>query len=158
MVNLHYATFSGEGEHREKLTVPYAVDLWINEGFPASKIALGLGTYGRGFMLRDAKNHGLGAPKADWQNPPKGKYTREAGFLAYYEICDWGFSIVKDNPVGAPYGHKGKEWVGYDDEESLVHKVQSQVKGMLPWQHIFTKHSGILVTFLVLNFNVSIMS
>ena len=28
-----------------------------------------------------------------------GKYTEEAGFLAYYEICKAGYTIVKDNVV-----------------------------------------------------------
>jgi len=49
--------------------------------------------------------------------------------LAYYEICTWGFTVVRDNKAMAPYGHKGTEWVGFDDQASLVYKVKSQVKG-----------------------------
>ncbi|KAL9987523.1 hypothetical protein ACROYT_G001847 [Oculina patagonica] len=111
----------------DKLTVPFAAQYWIDKGFPANKIALGLATYGRAFALKDANNHGLGAPKA--QNPHKGRYTREAGFLAYYEICKLGLNIVKDNAVKAPYGHKGTIWVGFDDQESLKYKVDTVIKG-----------------------------
>ena len=82
---------------------------------PANQIALGMGTYGRAFALKDASDHGLGTPKHDWQKPFKGKYTREAGFLAYYEICSMGLTVVEDNKVMAPYGYKKDIWVGYDN-------------------------------------------
>uniref|UniRef100_A0A7M5XLC7 GH18 domain-containing protein n=1 Tax=Clytia hemisphaerica TaxID=252671 RepID=A0A7M5XLC7_9CNID len=128
----HHAAMADDGgntDNREKLTVPYAVDYWIKGGFPANKIALGMGTYGRAFHLADPKNNGLAAATPQWAtSAPKGRYTREAGFLAYYEICTWGFNIVRDNTCKAPYGYKGKDWVGFDDPQSLVYKVQSQVK------------------------------
>ena len=44
----------------------------MKKGFPAKKIALGLATYARGFLLENAKNHGLGARKSDWGASPKG--------------------------------------------------------------------------------------
>ena len=90
------ATSGYTNEDWEKLSVPYAVDHWIKGGFPANKIALGIATYGRSFKLKDTNSNGLDAPKAEgWGYPPKGKYTREAGFLAYYEICTWGLTVVK---------------------------------------------------------------
>jgi len=113
---------------RRKITVPYAVDLWLKKGFPSRKIALGLATYARGFLLQDAKQHGLGAPKSEWGSAPKGHFTEEAGFLAYYEICNAGYTIVKDSVVKAPYGYKGKNWIGFDDPDSLRYKVQTQIK------------------------------
>ena len=74
---------AGDAPKRKEYTVPYALNLWIEKGFPAHKIALGLATYGRSFRLKDASNHGLAAPKADWGNPPRGRYTREPG-LSYF--------------------------------------------------------------------------
>merc|ERR1712226_1016974 len=118
----------GKSDAREKLTVTFALDYWIKKGFPAHKIALGLATYGRAFRLKSASDHGLGAPKADWQNPPKGQYTREAGFLAYYEICNAGYTIVQDNPSGSPYGYKDTAWVGFENQASLLHKVKTLIK------------------------------
>jgi len=119
----------GKSDDREKLTVAYALDYWINKGFPPNKIALGLATYGRAFKLKDAANHGLGAPKADWSNPRRGPYTREPGFLAYYEICNYGYTIVEDNDAKAPYGYKGTDWVGFENQKSLIYKVKTLIKG-----------------------------
>jgi len=125
----HHTAMVGD----DKLTVPFAVQYWIDKGFPANKIALGLATYGRAFSLKDPGNSGLGAPKHDWQKPHKGQYTREAGFLAYYEICKLGLNIVSNNAVMAPYGHKGTIWVGFDDKHSLHYKVKEVImkKGLM---------------------------
>lgn len=123
------ASDGGSSPDRDTFTVPYALDHWIKKGFPPNKIALGLATYGRAFRLKDAKNHGLGAPKADWQNPPKGKWTREPGFLSYYEICSEGYTIVEDNAVQAPYGYKDTAWVGFENQASLIHKTKTLIKG-----------------------------
>ena len=120
----HHTAMVGD----DKLTVPYAAQYWIDKGFPANKIALGMGTYGRAFALKDPNNNGLGAPKHDWQKPHKGQYTREAGFLAYYEICKLGLNIVTNNTVKAPYGHKDTIWVGFDDQESLQYKIDTVIK------------------------------
>ena len=120
----HHTAMVGD----DKLTVPYAVQYWIDKGFPANKIALGMATYGRAFALKDPSNSGLGAPKHDWQKPHKGQYTREAGFLAYYEICKLGLNVVTVNGVKAPYGHKGTIWVGFDDKHSLHYKITEVVK------------------------------
>ena len=115
------------GSPGDTLTVTFAVQYWIDQGFPANKIALGLGTYGRAFLLTDPNQHGIGAPASG--NPTAGTFTRESGFLAYYEICQLGLNVVKDNAVKAPYGYKGKLWVGFDDPQSLERKVQDLIKG-----------------------------
>ena len=94
---------------------------------PSKKIALGLGTYGRAFKLTDPSQHGLGAPAKG--SAIKGKYTRERGFLSYYEICKMGLTVVRDNPAQATYGYLGNQWIGFDDEESLMKKVNTQIKG-----------------------------
>ena len=49
--------------------------------------------------------------------------------MAYYEICTEDFTIVEDNVVKAPYGYKDSTWVGFDDEKSLIYKVDTLVKG-----------------------------
>merc|ERR1712168_1448017 len=91
--------------------------------------ALGMGTYGRGFLLANEDNHGLGDQKSQWGHSARGKYTEEDGMLAYYEICNAGYTIVQDDKVKAPYGYKGKDWVGFDDPASLVYKTKALVKG-----------------------------
>ena len=127
----HHTAMVGD----DKLTVPYAVEYWIQKGFPANKIALGMATYGRAFALKNPNDNGIGAPKHAWMQPHKGRYTREAGFLAYYEICKLGLNIVPDakSRVKAPYGYKDNIWVGFDDEHSLYYKIQEVItkKGLM---------------------------
>ncbi len=45
---------------------------------------MGLATYGRTYTLVNSSNTGIGAPSSGAGEP--GKYTREAGFLSYYEV------------------------------------------------------------------------
>jgi chitinase len=60
------------------------VNHWIQQGMPKEKITMGLGTYGRTFKLADNSITGVGAPSVAAGDP--GKYTREPGFLSYYEV------------------------------------------------------------------------
>lgn len=94
---------------------------------PCKKIVLGLGTYGRVFKLSNPSQNGLGAPAKGKATP--GKYTREGGFLSYYEICKMGLTVVQDNVAKAPYGYINDQWVGYDDKASLNLKVNTLIKG-----------------------------
>jgi chitinase len=51
---------------------------------PKEKISMGLAAYGRTFTLVNGSNTGIGAPSSGPGEP--GKYTRQAGFLSYYEV------------------------------------------------------------------------
>lgn len=62
----------------------YSVNQWLNGGVPASKLIVGLPLYGRTYILVDPEDHGLGARIND--SGTAGPYTREPGFLAYYEV------------------------------------------------------------------------
>ena len=60
-----------------------------------------------------------------------GMYTKEPGFISYYEICKKiknGMSVVQDPIAKAPYGYQNHFWVSYDDQSSLRYKVISLVK------------------------------
>ena len=56
----------------------------------------------------------------------EGPYTKEAGFLAYYEICSelerGGWDLRRDE-MGGPYMVKGDQWVGFDDPQYITQKV-----------------------------------
>lgn len=61
-----------------------AVEYYLDNGFPASKLVLGIGTYGRSWTLVNSANNGVGA-----QASGAGKamqYTGEAGYAAYFEV------------------------------------------------------------------------
>jgi len=58
----------------------------------------------------------------------KGKWTGEAGFVAYYEICNYiksGYTVKYHPEHKAMYAYSTKEhnWVGYDDPKTLAIKL-----------------------------------
>ncbi|XP_046577673.1 chitotriosidase-1-like isoform X2 [Haliotis rubra] len=119
-----YADSSEKGENRY-LNVAWAAEYWAKNGAPKEKLVIGLPTYGRTFTLVSPEASGLGAPARGAGTA--GKYTREAGFLSYYEICQLiksGADVhyIQDQKV--PYLVSGNQWVGYDDRNSLETKVK----------------------------------
>ncbi|XP_025836304.1 probable chitinase 10 [Agrilus planipennis] len=100
----------------------FSINYWISQGAPRRKIIMGMPLYGQSFQLEKADNHGLNA-KAPGPGQA-GEFTRAAGFLAYYEICNKikkeGWTVVQDpkRRMG-PYAYKGNQWVSYDDQEQI---------------------------------------
>uniref|UniRef100_A0A8C3BM77 GH18 domain-containing protein n=1 Tax=Cairina moschata TaxID=8855 RepID=A0A8C3BM77_CAIMO len=104
--------------------VDYAMNYWKNNGAPAEKLLVGFPTYGHNFILQNPSDTAVGAPASG--PGPAGPYTRQAGFLAYYEICtflDSGATQAWDAPQDVPYAYKGNEWVGYDNIKSFNIKI-----------------------------------
>ena len=60
------------------------MNYWITLGAPREKLVVGMGTYGRGFTLSSTTNTGVGASTTG--NSAPYTYTKESGFLAYYEV------------------------------------------------------------------------
>ncbi len=71
-------------EWRKQLSVDHASNLWVRLGAPREKLIIGMPTYGRSFTLSNAANYLVNAPASGGGNA--GVYSREAGFLAYYEV------------------------------------------------------------------------
>ncbi|XP_026862794.2 acidic mammalian chitinase-like [Electrophorus electricus] len=118
--------------------VDYAMNYWKNNGAPAEKLLVGFPTYGNTFTLRNPSNHGIGAPISGAGTA--GKYTQEAGELAYFEICSFlkdGATEVWNAQQDVPYAYSGNQWVGYDNTKSFQLKAQWLVKsnfgGAMVW-------------------------
>jgi chitinase len=118
------------------------VQLYLLNGASADKLVVGIPTYGRAFKLVDADQSELGSPA---EGPAEaGKATREQGYLAYYEICekiakdDWTVDRPDPDAVG-PYAWSSstREWVGYDDEDTVARKANfvndNQLGGIMFW-------------------------
>jgi len=103
----------------------WAANYWVDNGCPKEKMNIGMASYGRHFKLADANDNGVGAPTDG--SPPNGTYTKETGFLAYFEVCphinDGTATRVWHEEHMTPYAYKGTTWIGYDDVESLTNKV-----------------------------------
>lgn len=116
----------------EQFTVEYAVNTWLNAGVDPSKLTLGLPLYGRSFTLAGAAN-GIGAP-AIGSGGDAGPLTKTVGMLAYNEVCSliqngWQTGWVADQQV--PYAFYNRQWVGYDNVQSLTQKLAFiQAKGL----------------------------
>lgn len=87
----------------------------------------GMPLYGQAFSINDpSRGTGLNSPASAGT---AGEFTKAAGFLAYYEICDRirnkGWQVVQDpeRRMG-PYAYKGNQWVSFDDADMIRQKAQ----------------------------------
>jgi len=118
-------SLAASSDYMRKLTVDHSVAEWVAKGAPKEKLVVGLPTYGRTFTLANENLTDIGAPAIKGGLP--GQYTRESGFLSFFEICDllkMGATLVWDNEQMVPYAYKGDQWVGFDDPRSFKIKVQ----------------------------------
>ena len=105
----------------------FTIHYWLEKGAPASKLVMGMPLYGQSFTLDSLDTHDLNAPAR--AKGRAGEFTRAPGFLAYYEICQrinteqW--SVVRDpeRRMG-PYAYKDKQWVGFDDVDTIRMKSE----------------------------------
>jgi len=123
----HIALFPREGEtgNDRTLNVDWAVNYFMEKGLPANKLVMGLGTYGRGFTLVDKSKTGMGAPAKG--ACAAGQYTREKGFISYYEICKHlksGWTAKYHPEHKCMYAYGGDQWIAYDDTKTIGIKAQ----------------------------------
>ncbi|CAJ1084726.1 acidic mammalian chitinase-like [Xyrichtys novacula] len=92
-----------------------ALKYWQEQGAPAEKLNMGLAAYWRAFSL-SSNSTDVGAPASG--PGEEGCYTGEEGLWAFYESC--------------LYLEEEDQWVGFDDETSLIEKVNPQHPQLFP--------------------------
>ncbi|CAF2066707.1 unnamed protein product [Rotaria magnacalcarata] len=144
-----YPRSSEKGDKR-LLNQQATVDTWIEGGCPGSKLVLGLGMYGRTFILKQKKNADTKPYGASKGAGLPGNFTASKGFLSYYEICDlikkqkWHTEYDKEQQV--PYAYKEDQWVSYDNQESIEKKchyvASKRLAGAMIWSLDFDDFNG----------------
>ena len=116
---------SSDSEWRKQLSVDNAAKIWTKMGADKSKMVIGMPTYGRSFVLADKSNYSVNV--ATKGGGTAGVYTKESGFLAYYEICEilssGSAKYIWDDEMKVPYLVSDDQWVGFDDERSIRNKM-----------------------------------
>jgi len=101
-----------------------AIAMYKAAGVPASKIVMGLATYGRSWILANPASNGPNAAGAG--SGPGGPCTAETGFISYMEIKDIiasGGTEYYDATAKSTYMVKGNQWISYDSPRSMKDKV-----------------------------------
>ncbi|XP_060081984.1 uncharacterized protein LOC132561275 [Ylistrum balloti] len=112
-------------EYQSKLNVAWTMNYWIRMGAQANKLILGFPQFGRGFTLTDSNKKAVGDGVSG--GSVSGTFTKEAGFLAYYEICKMlksGAAVTWDDVQKVPHLVLGDQWIGFDNERSIREKVK----------------------------------
>jgi chitinase len=123
----HHATLfanQNDGPNEKLLTVSHAANYWHSKGAPKDKIVVGIPAYSRSFTLTSSDSK-FNAPAKVGDIGP---FTKEAGFLAYYEICQIlknGGKVSRTSDMGdTVYAVKGDQWHGYDDPQAVERKIK----------------------------------
>ncbi|CAG5135461.1 unnamed protein product, partial [Candidula unifasciata] len=136
-----------ETEPANQLNVDWAAKYYVSLGVQKADLNIGIATYGRSFTLEDAKRNSILSPATGAGTA--GTFTKEAGVMAYYEICDLaaqGGQIVQERSQKNPYIVKDDQWVGYDDVASVTAKAcyanKNGYGGILIWAIDFDDFLG----------------
>jgi len=111
-----------ETGYMSTLNVNFSVQYWLAKGMPREKIVVGVPTYGHSYTLDNSLNHNLQAPACGFG------HLGTMGFVSYPMICQFlksGAVSIFNKESRVPYAFKDKEWISYDNEESIYQKVLS---------------------------------
>ncbi|CAG0900685.1 unnamed protein product [Darwinula stevensoni] len=97
------------------LNTDWAAQYWNHLGMPRSKIFVGIPTYGHTYKLLFEEHHVPGSAVVD-----SGSGN---GSIPYFDVCSLlnasGSHREWDREARVPYAYSGREWISYDDLESI---------------------------------------
>ena len=128
---------------------------------PANKLAMGIHTESKGWVLSDINKTGCYCPSDE--GSPNMTYSRQQGWLNYYEILQFWYNETIEDPLWSdakpgkeswtiydkeagnwdgcylsPYMYQGRYWISYDDEDSVDVKVRYanhyDLRGAFIWE------------------------
>lgn len=128
-----------EEEEASRVTIDDGIRLLKSLSCDPNKIVLGIAAYGRSFTMKSSSGFQIGQPVAG--QGKAGPYLREAGSLGFNEICEelsgaggkWTVTQLDGNAIS--YAYKDKQWVSFDDVDSIGRKaayaVEERLRGLM---------------------------
>eukprot|EP00090_Calanus_glacialis_P026959 TRINITY_DN4239_c0_g1_i1.p1 TRINITY_DN4239_c0_g1~~TRINITY_DN4239_c0_g1_i1.p1 ORF type:complete len:707 (-),score=115.83 TRINITY_DN4239_c0_g1_i1:41-1879(-) len=150
------------GHPKYQFNIHETIQYYFSQGFPPEKIALGIHTESKGWVLANQTDEASGVYCPAYGSPNM-TYSRQEGWLYYYEILQFWHNETVEDPrwddvvLGrdqwtiydhengkvdgcylSPYMYQGKYWISYDDESSVDVKVRYAnhygLKGAFVWE------------------------
>ena len=126
------------------LSIATTYNNYVNNGVPASKMIIGIPTYGRTFSGVVGLSSAYHNPGKPFTGPgEKGPASGTPGFLSYFELRDMiaakGVSIGTDDVTNTihAYNVNKKFWGSFDDENTVALKAkfaaQKKCQGIMFW-------------------------
>ena len=139
------------GHPKYQFNIHETIQYYLDNGVPPKKLSMGIHTESKGWILHTPNNDtqaGIYCPA--YEGSPNMTYSRQVGWLNYYEILQfWHNDTIEDprwddlKPGKAawtvydkesgnwdgcylsPYMYQGRYWISYDDEDSVDVKVRN---------------------------------
>ncbi|CAG0912611.1 unnamed protein product [Notodromas monacha] len=125
-----------------ELNVHWSVQRWLDWGLPKEKLVLGIPTYGRSFRLVRPEVHDIGSPALG------GGWTNFTDACSILNSADGVRVWDSDSQVPYTYRNGTRDWISYDDEESVAKKVQFsrefQLGGVMVFSLDADDHEGVV--------------
>lgn len=116
-----------------RISCDRSASIFENAGVPREKLLLGVAFYSR--MWKDVPNINNGLFQ---MSPGNGGYGPDYSTLKEEYINVNGFERHWDDEAKAPYLYNGRDFITYDDEESIAHKckyvLDTNLAGIMYWQ------------------------
>ncbi|KAJ8981334.1 hypothetical protein NQ317_015975 [Molorchus minor] len=133
------ATANVTGLSSPLTAIKETVSSWLDAGLSREKLILGIPTYARTYILADDNGHNIGDPVIGEAEP--GEFTKEAGFLAYYELLDLMqdafLDITSVQTDDTNYAYGSNEWYTYETETTVraktMYAIDQHLGGIMVW-------------------------
>lgn len=141
----HHTNLFASADDPDGISCAKAVEMFKNAGVPAEKMVLGAAFYGR--MWKGVNHARMGLNQ---RAESTGKYTLSYTDLVQNYVNKHGFTRYWDDDAKAPYLFNGKDFISYDDEESLKHKARyikdRGLAGVMFWEYSLDKTHSLVYT------------
>ncbi|CAO1394801.1 unnamed protein product [Diamesa hyperborea] len=122
-INAPLSRENGQDSNTE--TIAENLNIFLEQGCEPEKLIMGIPTYGRTYTLKDPNENYVGAFVDGLGDA--GPYTMSDGSLGFNEICEqlsqgnWTVKHLIKNASKVAF--KGKQWISYDDPETVYQKT-----------------------------------